>query len=121
MKGRQVTDAVAMLLRYEIAKARCYRDGAPRRLSAAEFEGGILQGKGDALFHDSLHVRAGLSPPIVADAGDDEFFRAVIRKEDGVLDIDPERLGAVRRYVLEGGPLCPIVQPSRPAAARSAE
>jgi hypothetical protein len=108
-----------MLLRYEIAKARCYRNGAPRSLSAAEFESGILQGKGDALFHDSLHVKAGASPPIVADASDDEFFRAVIKKEDGLLDMEPERLGAVRQYVLEGGPLCPIVKPPGPATARS--
>lgn len=102
-KSDQLADAAAALIRYEIAKATQNRDAEDFQLpSASELETALVRGKGRAVFFGSVVVKIWMLPSIVADPDNNDFFRAVVREEDGVVDIDPAHLHALRRYVLDG-------------------
>lgn len=95
-------DAVAMTVRYQIADARFRPIEGRQGYTATEIDSALTMSDGSALFFNSLFVKRGMSPPLVADFENDEFFRAVVLREDDVLDIDPALLDALRRYVLDG-------------------
>ncbi|HZK90725.1 MAG TPA: hypothetical protein VFC56_11305 [Stellaceae bacterium] len=102
-KSDQLADAVAALIRYEIAKATQYHAADDFQLpSASELETALIRGKGRAIFFGSVLVKIWMVPSIVADPDNSDFFRAVVREEDGAYDMDPEHLYALRRYVLAG-------------------
>jgi hypothetical protein len=102
-RPEHVADAVATLIRYEIAKATQYHAGREFQIpSATRLQEALTRGGGRAVFDDSIHVKTWMLPPIVADSEHDDFFRAVVREEDNILDIDPDHLHALRRYVLNG-------------------
>lgn len=102
-KSEQLADAAAALIRYEIAKATQYHSAEDFQLpSASEVETTLIRGKGRAVFFGSVLVKIWMVPSIVADPDYEEFFRAVVREEDGIFEIAPDHLHALRRYVLDG-------------------
>jgi hypothetical protein len=97
----QLASAVAMLIRYETAKAALYRAANDFRIPlAADLTDRIARADGHAVVEGGIHVMTWMSPPVVADDDNPEFFRAVVWGEDNIVDIEPERLHALRRYVL---------------------
>jgi hypothetical protein len=117
MAGRDLfaDDAAAMAVRYQIANARCRpiegRQGCP----GAQIERALTRGAGTAVFYNSLLIKRGSVPPLVSDPDNYDFFRAVIQQEDGILDIDPALLDALRRYVLDADSSLIVRFPYAPA------
>jgi hypothetical protein len=104
-EGDQLAEAAALLLRYEIAKAAVYRPGQDFALpSIAALADAIARANGEAVVHGCLHVMTWMAPPLVGDYAAPDFFRAVVWEEDEMIDLDPEPLDALRRYVLKGSP-----------------
>ncbi|MBV8778545.1 MAG: hypothetical protein JO032_20945 [Alphaproteobacteria bacterium] len=101
----EIADAVALLLRYQIAKAAVFRPGEDFEIPpTGPLVDDIERLNGQAVIDGCLHVMTWMSPPLVGDDEKPEFFRAVVWEEDDALDFDPEPLEALRRYVLRGSP-----------------
>ena len=61
-------------------------------------------GQGLRLLADGVLVYPAASPPIVGDDADPNFLAAITGRDEAV-DIEPDQLEQLRRYVLRGGSL----------------
>jgi hypothetical protein len=93
--------AVAIAMRYLVACARLGLAKDRATYNAQQVEAQLDRGDGTATLRGSLVVRRGVSQPLLADHENEAFFRTVVQREDGLLDMEPEQLLALRRYVLE--------------------
>lgn len=98
-------DPIAMAIRYQSSLSRFWFPirGHPewwREYDPWEI-GRQLDRGGWAVLNNSLFVKETAQPPLVSDPDNYEFFRAVVQREDGIIDIDPHTLDALRRYVLD--------------------
>ncbi len=106
----KVRKAALVLWRYLLIKAR-YRTVDPhlQELSIDDLEyhiGRQLRRRKAALFGEII-VEPDKWPPITGDAIDDVFFKAIIREEGTIPDMDASTLAAIREFVLRGGDLPP--------------
>ena len=61
-------------------------------------------GQGLRLVADGVLVYPGVSPPIVGDDADPDFLAAITGRDEAV-DLEPDQLEELRRYVSRGGSL----------------
>ena len=61
-------------------------------------------GQGRRLLADGVLVYPTASPPIVGDDADPDFLAAITGRDEAI-DIEPDRLAELRRYVSRGGSL----------------
>ena len=93
-------NAATFLWRYILIKARHREmDARLQNLSIHDFEYHLNRRR---RVFDEIVVDPDQSPPLTADAKDDDFFQAVVLGQGSLPGIDANTLAASREYVLHG-------------------
>jgi hypothetical protein len=95
-------DAATMTVRYQMATSRYRRIEGREPHTVGDIQRRLDRARGKTVLYNSLLVNERETPPLVSDPDNYDFFRAVVQQKDGVLDIEPDKLEALRRYVLDG-------------------